>query len=154
VICGFGRTGRWFGSQTYDIRPDIVTIAKGLSSGYQPIGGSVVTAHVAEVLNTAGEFYHGYTYSGHPVACAVALENLRILDEEGIVTRDRGRSGALSGRTLGDAGRPSAGRRGTVEGDAGGAGTDARQGRPRALRGRDRHGRADRSRTRPSPTGW
>jgi putrescine aminotransferase len=87
VICGFGRTGRWFGSQTYDIRPDIVTIAKGLSSGYQPIGGSVVTAHVAEVLNTAGEFYHGYTYSGHPVACAVALENLRILDEEGIVTR-------------------------------------------------------------------
>ena len=87
VICGFGRTGAWFGTDTYGLRPDIVTIAKGLSSGYMPIGGSVVTSHVAEVLNAGGEFFHGYTYSGHPVACAVALENLRILDEEGIVTR-------------------------------------------------------------------
>jgi len=86
VICGFGRTGNWFGSQTYDIKPDIMTIAKGLSSGYQPVGGSVVTDAVAAVLDEC-EFAHGYTYSGHPVACAVALENLRILDEEGIVTR-------------------------------------------------------------------
>ncbi len=84
VICGFGRTGTWFGSQTYGIRPHIMTIAKGLSSGYQPIGGSVVCDEVAEVLSH-GEFYHGYTYSGHPVAAAVALENLRILEEEGIV---------------------------------------------------------------------
>ncbi len=86
VICGFGRTGNWFGSQTFDIRPDIMTIAKGLSSGYAPIGGSVVSDEVASVLNS-DEFNHGYTYSGHPVASAVALENLRILEEEGIVAR-------------------------------------------------------------------
>ncbi len=85
VICGFGRTGNWFGSQTFGIRPDIMTIAKGLSSGYVPIGGSIVSDHVAQVIDNAGEFIHGYTYSGHPVACAVALENLRILEEEGIV---------------------------------------------------------------------
>ncbi len=86
VICGFGRTGNWFGHQTFDIRPDIITIAKGLSSGYAPIGGSVVSDEVAEVIG-GDEFNHGYTYSGHPVAAAVALENLRILDEEGIVER-------------------------------------------------------------------
>ncbi len=86
VITGFGRTGDWFATRGYGLRPDIVTIAKGLSSGYAAIGGSIVADHVAEVLNTA-EFNHGYTYSGHPVSCAVALENLRILDEEGIVAR-------------------------------------------------------------------
>ena len=88
VICGFGRTGNWFGSETMGIRPDIMTIAKGLSSGYQPIGGSIVSDEIASVINS-GEFNHGYTYSGHPVASAVALENLRIMDEEGIVTRVR-----------------------------------------------------------------
>ena len=86
VICGFGRTGNWFGSQTYNIRPDIMTIAKGLSSGYAPIGGSLVSDRVAKVIN-ACEFNHGYTYSGHPVSCAVALENLRILEEEKIIER-------------------------------------------------------------------
>jgi putrescine aminotransferase len=86
VICGFGRTGAWFGSQTYALRPDIITIAKGLSSGYAPIGGSVVSDAVAEVIDGAGDFNHGYTYSGHPVSCAVALENLRILEEDGLVT--------------------------------------------------------------------
>ena len=88
VICGFGRTGNWFGSTTMGIRPDIMTIAKGLSSGYQPIGGSIISDEIAGVINS-GEFNHGYTYSGHPVASAVAMENLRILDEEGIVTRVR-----------------------------------------------------------------
>lgn len=88
VICGFGRTGNWFGCQTMGIRPDIMTIAKGLSSGYAPIGGSVVSDDVAAVIG-AGEFNHGYTYSGHPVAAAVALENLRILEEEGIVDHVR-----------------------------------------------------------------
>ncbi|TDE37047.1 aspartate aminotransferase family protein [Antarcticimicrobium sediminis] len=88
VICGFGRTGNWFGSQTLNIRPDIMTIAKGLSSGYQPIGGSVVSDEVAKTIDGL-EFNHGYTYSGHPVASAVALENLRILEEEGIVDRVR-----------------------------------------------------------------
>jgi len=85
VICGFGRTGNWFGSQTFGIRPDIMTTAKGLSSGYIPIAASIVSDDVAQVIANAGDFNHGYTYSGHPVACAVALENLRILDEEGIV---------------------------------------------------------------------
>ena len=92
VICGFGRTGNWFGSQTYDIQPDIMTVAKGLSSGYQPIGASIVSDGVAEVISGT-EFNHGYTYSGHPVACAVALENLRILAEEGIVQRVRDDTG-------------------------------------------------------------
>ncbi|WP_127113105.1 aspartate aminotransferase family protein [Shimia sediminis] len=88
VICGFGRTGNWFGSETVGIKPHIMTIAKGLSSGYAPIGGSIVCDEVAEVIG-ACEFNHGYTYSGHPVAAAVALENLRILEEEGIVDRVR-----------------------------------------------------------------
>ncbi len=86
VICGFGRTGNWFGCQTFDISPDIITIAKGMSSGYQPIGGSIIREEIAQVFaDRGGEFNHGYTYSGHPVACAVACENLRILEEEDIV---------------------------------------------------------------------
>lgn len=88
VICGFGRTGNWFGSQTLGIRPHIMSIAKGLSSGYAPIGGSVVCDEVAEVI-AQGEFNHGYTYSGHPVAAAVALENLRILEEEKVIEHVR-----------------------------------------------------------------
>ena len=84
VICGFGRTGNWFGAQTFNIRPDIMTIAKGLSSGYAPIGGSIVSDAVAAVIGS-GEFNHGYTYSGHPVAAAVALENLRLIEEENIL---------------------------------------------------------------------
>ena len=84
VICGFGRTGNWFGSQTVGIEPDVMTVAKGLSSGYIPIGASIISDKIADVLRRT-EFSHGYTYSGHPVACAVALENLRILEEENIV---------------------------------------------------------------------
>ena len=85
VITGFGRTGLWFGSQTYGIRPHIMTIAKGLSSGYLPIGGSIVCDEIAATVGGAGDFNHGYTYSGHPVAAAVALENLRIIAEEQII---------------------------------------------------------------------
>ncbi len=88
VICGFGRTGNWFGSQTLGIRPDIMTVAKGLSSGYAPIGGSIVSDEVANVIGS-GEFNHGYTYSGHPVASAIALENLRILEEENLIEHVR-----------------------------------------------------------------
>ncbi len=84
VICGFGRTGQWFGSQHYGVQPDIITVAKGLSSGYVPIGASIISDRVAEVIG-GDEFNHGYTYSGHPVAAAVALENLRILEEENIL---------------------------------------------------------------------
>ncbi|MDR5653633.1 aspartate aminotransferase family protein [Ruixingdingia sedimenti] len=89
VITGFGRTGNWFGSQTMGIRPHIMTIAKGLSSGYVPIGGSIVCDEVAATVAAAGEFAHGYTYSGHPVAAAVALENLRILQEDGVIDHVR-----------------------------------------------------------------
>jgi putrescine aminotransferase len=90
VICGFGRTGEWFGCQTYGIAPDLMTVAKGLSSGYQPIAASVVGTRVAEALfERPGRFPHGYTYSGHPVAAAVALENLRILERERLVERVR-----------------------------------------------------------------
>uniref|UniRef100_A0A2A4Z476 Aspartate aminotransferase family protein n=1 Tax=OCS116 cluster bacterium TaxID=2030921 RepID=A0A2A4Z476_9PROT len=89
VICGFGRTGNWFGSETLGIKPDIMTIAKGLSSGYIPIGGSIVSDEIAAVIGAAGDFNHGYTYSGHPVAAAVALENLRILEEENIIEHVR-----------------------------------------------------------------
>ncbi|KIN65903.1 putative aminotransferase [Sulfitobacter noctilucae] len=88
VICGFGRTGNWFGSETMGITPDIMTIAKGLSSGYAPIGGSIVSDEIAEVIN-ACEFNHGYTYSGHPVCAAVAMENLRIMQEEDILSHVR-----------------------------------------------------------------
>lgn len=88
VITGFGRTGKMFATETFGLKPDIVTIAKGLSSGYLPIGGSLVSDRVAEVLiGPGGEFNHGYTYSGHPVSCAVALENLRIIEDENLVAR-------------------------------------------------------------------
>jgi len=89
VICGFGRTGNWFGSETFNIRPHIMTIAKGLSSGYAPIGGSIICDDVADVIKSGGEFNHGYTYCGHPVSAAVALENLRILEEEKIIETAR-----------------------------------------------------------------
>ena len=92
VICGFGRTGNWFGSQTMKIRPDIMTIAKGLSSGYQPIGGSIVSRKIAEIIGK-DEFNHGYTYSSHPVAAAVALANLNIIESEGIVERVQNETG-------------------------------------------------------------
>ena len=77
VICGFGRTGQWFGCEHYGTRPDFMTMAKALSSGYLPIGGLMVGDRVADVLiDKGGEFFHGFTYSGHPVACAVAIANL------------------------------------------------------------------------------
>ncbi len=86
VICGFGRTGKWFGSHTYDIQPDLMPIAKGMSSGYLPIGGVMVSDRVANVLiDQGGEFNHGFTYSGHPTCCAVAIRNIEILREEKII---------------------------------------------------------------------
>ena len=88
VICGFGRTGHWFGSERFGFRPDLMTFAKGVTSGYVPLGGVMVGERIAKVLiEQGGEFNHGYTYSGHPVACAVALANIRVLQREGIVAR-------------------------------------------------------------------
>ena len=90
VICGFGRTGEWFGSEKFGIEPDVMTMAKGLSSGYQPIGAVMVSDKVAEgLVNKGGEFVHGYTYSGHPVACAVALKNIQIMRDERIIENAR-----------------------------------------------------------------
>jgi len=87
VICGFGRTGEWFGSDFYDLKPDLMTIAKGLTSGYIPMGGVIVRDEFVAVLNEGGDFNHGFTYSGHPVSAAVGLENIRILRDEKIVER-------------------------------------------------------------------
>ncbi|TCS08179.1 aspartate aminotransferase family protein [Rhizobium sp. BK418] len=90
VICGFGRLGEWFGHQYFGVEPDFAPIAKGLSSGYLPIGGVLVSDRIANVLiNEVGDFNHGFTYSGHPVCAAAALENLRIIDEEKLVERVR-----------------------------------------------------------------
>lgn len=86
VICGFGRTGKMFGFESLGMEPDIVPMAKGLSSGYAPIGAVAIADHIMEVIDASGsEFAHGFTYSGHPMACAVALENIRILEEENLV---------------------------------------------------------------------
>jgi putrescine aminotransferase len=88
VICGFGRTGRWFGCETMGFRPDLMTFAKGVTSGYVPLGGVMVGDRVAQALiERGGEFEHGYTYSGHPVACAVALANIRLIREQRLVER-------------------------------------------------------------------
>ncbi|WP_119352567.1 aspartate aminotransferase family protein [Azohydromonas sediminis] len=82
VICGFGRTGHWFGCERFGTRPDLMTFAKGVTSGYIPLGGVMVGDRVADVLiRQGGEFTHGYTYSGHPVACAVAVANVRLIRE-------------------------------------------------------------------------
>jgi putrescine aminotransferase len=94
VICGFGRLGRWFGHEHFGFRPDLMTLAKGITSGYQPLGAVMVSDRVAGVLvDKGGEFHHGFTYSGHPVACAVAVRNVRILQEEGLVERVRNDTG-------------------------------------------------------------
>jgi putrescine aminotransferase len=90
VITGFGRLGAWFGFQHYGVKPDLVPMAKGLSSGYLPISAVGVSHRIVEVLREkGGDFVHGYTYSGHPVAAAVALKNLEILEREGLVERVR-----------------------------------------------------------------
>jgi putrescine---pyruvate transaminase len=89
VICGFGRTGEWWGSQYYGITPDLVTFAKAVTSGYQPLGGVLVGAAVRAPLESDPNFMlrHGYTYTGHNSACAAALANLDIIKREGLVER-------------------------------------------------------------------
>ncbi len=88
VICGFGRLGRWFGFQHYGLEPDLVSMAKGLSSGALPISAVGVASHIVETLREkGGDFVHGYTYSGHPTCAAVAVKNLEIMEREGLVER-------------------------------------------------------------------
>jgi putrescine aminotransferase len=102
VICGFGRTGHWFATDYYKLEPDFMTMAKGITSGYLPLSAAMVSDRVAEVLasDKSGDFNHGYTYSGHPVACAVAIENIRILRDEGIVDRVRSETGPYLAKRL------------------------------------------------------
>ncbi len=90
VITGFGRLGEWFGADYYKVTPDLMPFAKGVTSGYLPLGGVMVADRVAEVMvEQGGEFYHGYTYSGHPASCAVAIENIRIMQRESLIDRVR-----------------------------------------------------------------
>jgi putrescine aminotransferase len=88
VITGFGRIGEWFGAETYAITPDIITMAKGLSSGYQPISAISLGKRMADTILSANEeLVHGFTWSGHPVAAAVALKNLEVMEKRGLVPR-------------------------------------------------------------------
>jgi putrescine---pyruvate transaminase len=101
VICGFGRLGQWFGHHHYGFEPDLVPMAKGLSSGYLPISATGVSAEIVATLREkGGDFVHGYTYSGHPAACAVALRNLEIIEREGLVERTRSDTGPYLAQAL------------------------------------------------------
>jgi len=99
VVTGFGRTGHWFAQEAFGFEADLMTCAKGLSSAYQPIAAAVASREVAEtVLESGGIFQHGFTTSGHPVACAVALANLDIIAREGLVAQAAARGDYLSRR--------------------------------------------------------
>ena len=89
VITGFGRTGNWFASDTYNVKPDLITFAKGVTSGYQPMGGVLVNRAVCDLFEKDPDFVfmHGYTYSGHPAACAAAIANIDLIEKEGLVER-------------------------------------------------------------------
>ena len=104
VITGFGRTGHWFASDKYDIKPDFMTQAKAITSGYLPLSAVMVGDRVAEMfIEKGGEFYHGFTYSGHPGACAVALANIDIIEKEGLVERIRDVTGPYLNKRLNEA---------------------------------------------------
>ncbi|MEQ1950535.1 aspartate aminotransferase family protein [Mesorhizobium sp. CN2-181] len=101
VITGYGRTGNWFAAETYGIEPDTITTAKALTSGYLPLSALLVGDRIARTLEEkGGEFHHGYTYSGHPVACAVGLANLEIIEREGLVERVREDTGPYFAKML------------------------------------------------------
>lgn len=103
VICGFGRLGYWFGSEYFGIKPDLMTFAKGVTSGYIPLGGVMVGDRIANLLiEKGGDFNHGFTYSGHPVACAAALENIRLIQEEQLVEKVRNETGPYLKKKFGE----------------------------------------------------
>jgi adenosylmethionine-8-amino-7-oxononanoate aminotransferase len=96
VICAFGRLGHWFGAQRYDYVPDIITMAKGMTSGYSPVGGLLTRPHIVEpFLHGANTFLHGITFGGHPVSCAVALANLDLMEREGLLAHVRANEAAF-----------------------------------------------------------
>ena len=100
VITGFGRTGNWWGHETVGVKPDMIAMAKGLSSGYIPISAVAVSKEIVDVLKTGGDFVHGFTYSGHPVCAAVALRNIEIIQREGLVERTRDDTGPYLAKAL------------------------------------------------------
>lgn len=93
VITGFGRLGGWFASEMWSLDPDLMTLAKGLTSGYVPLGAAMVSDEIAEVLIRGGYFAHGFTYSGHPVSCAAGLANLEVIEHDGLIPRVRSDAG-------------------------------------------------------------
>ena len=93
VITGFGRMGDWFASTLWDLDPDLINVAKGLSSGYVPIGATLVSDEVADVILNQGYFAHGFTYTGHPVCTAAALANIEVIESEKLVPRTRDETG-------------------------------------------------------------
>lgn len=94
VICGFGRTGEWFASTYFGVTPDLITFAKGVTNGYQPLGGVLVSDRVASVLKSGGgEFTHGFTYSGHPASCAAAIATIKTLRDEKIIDNVKNETG-------------------------------------------------------------
>ncbi len=114
VICGFGRTGSWFGAQTFGVTPDLITFAKGVTSGYQPVSGVIVGRGVADELESMGTMLRtGYTYSGHPAGAAAVIANLEVMEADGLVERAN-HLGALF-----DAGLGALAADGTVEHHAG-----------------------------------
>ncbi|MEW9900212.1 aspartate aminotransferase family protein [Chitinivorax sp. PXF-14] len=103
VIGGFGRTGEWFAHQHFGFEPDTMTLAKGLTSGYVPMGAVAIHKRIAEPIIAAGDFNHGLTYSGHPVAAAVAVANIKALRDEGIVDRVKNETGPYFQKSLREA---------------------------------------------------
>ena len=100
VICGFGRTGRMWGCETFGIEPDVLTMAKGLTSGYVPMSAVAISRRLREVLWNGGVWQHGFTCSGHPVAAAVAVANLTLIEAEGLIERVAREVGPYFGASL------------------------------------------------------
>ena len=98
VICAFGRLGHWFGALRYEYQPDIITVAKGLTSGYAPLGAMIASDRLMEpFLGPGASFLHGFTFAGHPVSCAVAMANLDVFEGEHILAARGGHRGRPSG---------------------------------------------------------
>jgi adenosylmethionine-8-amino-7-oxononanoate aminotransferase len=96
VICAWGRLGEWFGAQRFDYEPDIITTAKGLTSAYAPMGALIASDKVAEpFMEGHNSFTHGFTFAGHPVCSAIALANLDVMENEGIIENVRNNEGAF-----------------------------------------------------------
>ena len=110
VICGFGRTGEWFASNHYNLKPDLIAFAKGVTNGYQPLGGVFVSDRIADVIKSdGGEFGHGFTYSGHPASTAAAIATVSILQDENIVGQVQQRASYFAERWMELAAHPLVG---------------------------------------------